>query len=220
MLFTRQQIISEAPGDGREEPTVPSEYGEAEDAREWPEVDFTVLQEINPDLVGWIYIEGTEISYPVMQGEDNIYYLDHLFTGEKNKAGCIFLDSRNQADFSDRNSIVYGHYLKNGTMFTGISQYKKQEYYDAHSIILFLTPEGNFEIEVFAGYVAGMEDEAWEIAFLSDSDYRAWLSEVRGRSCFSSSIVPAVTDRVLTLSTCSYESDNARFVFLGRFVER
>ena len=85
-----------------------------EDDTIWPEVDFAALREINPDIVAWIYIEGTKINYPIVQGGDNSYYLKHLFSGEWNGSGCIFLDFRNDASFADRHSIIYGHHIKNG----------------------------------------------------------------------------------------------------------
>ena len=91
-----------------------------EDDTVWPEVDFAALREINPDIVAWIYIEGTKVNYPIVQGEDNSYYLKHLFSGEWNGSGCIFLDFRNDASFADRHSIIYGHHMKNGTMFTDL----------------------------------------------------------------------------------------------------
>ena len=119
----------------------------------WPAVDFAALKEINPDIVAWVYIEGTEINYPVVQGTDNQYYLKHLFNGKWNSSGCIFLDRRNEPDFSDRHSIIYGHHMKNGTMFSGLTQYKKQEFYQAHPTILLITPEQNIRVEIFAGYV-------------------------------------------------------------------
>ena len=81
-----------------------------EDDTIWPEVDFSVLREINPDIVAWIYIEGTKINYPIVQGGDNSYYLKHLFSGKWNGSGCIFLDFRNDASFADRHSIIYGHH--------------------------------------------------------------------------------------------------------------
>ena len=97
------------------QPPATSESGGAEtqpdeDDTIWPEVDFVVLRETNPDIVAWIYIEGTKINYPIVQGEDNRYYLKHLFSGEWNGSGCIFLDFRNDASFADRHSIIYGHH--------------------------------------------------------------------------------------------------------------
>lgn len=181
----------------------------------WPAVDFAALKEINPDIVAWVYIEGTEINYPVVQGTDNQYYLKHLFNGKWNSSGCIFLDRRNEPDFSDRHSIIYGHHTKNGTMFSGLTQYKKQEFYQAHPTILLITPEQNIRVEIFAGYVANVKDDAWEIALELDTKFEAWLEAARSRSCFESDMIPAVTDRIVTLSTCSYEFDNARFVLLG-----
>ena len=181
----------------------------------WPAVDFAALKEINPDIVAWVYIEGTEINYPVVQGTDNQYYLKRLFDRKWNSAGCIFLDSRNEPDFSDRHSIIYGHHMKNGTMFSELTEYKKQEFYEGHPTVLLMTPEQNIRVEIFAGYVASVEDNAWETATGSDVEFENWLKETKERSCFKSEVAPAVTDRIVTLSTCSYEFDNARFVLLG-----
>lgn len=207
--------LPEVPEDDSEEMLVPSESGETESTRWWPDVDFEALREINPDLVGWLYIEGTEINYPVVQGADNQYYLKHLFTGEWNSSGCIFLDARNSTDLLDRNSILYGHHMKDGSMFHGLMEYKSQEYYDEHPTVLFLTPDANYEVKIFAGYVASVDADAWTVGFSSDLEFKEWLRRARERSCFTSEITPAVTDRILTLSTCSYEFNNARFVLLG-----
>lgn len=207
--------IEEEPEDDSNGQENESQSGESESDVSWPAVDFTALSGINPDIVAWIYIEGTEINYPVVQGSDNQYYLKHLFNGKWNSSGCIFLDSRNTPDFSDRHSIIYGHHMKNGTMFSGLTEYKKQEFYDAHPTVLLLTPEKNIRIEIFAGYVASVSDKAWEIALGSDEEFEDWLEAAEERSCFESEVPFAVTDRIVTLSTCSYEFDNARFVLLG-----
>lgn len=207
--------IEEEPEDDSDEQESESQSGESESDVSWPAVDFAALSEINPDIVAWIYIEGTEINYPVVQGSDNQYYLKHLFNGKWNSSGCIFLDSRNTPDFSDRHSIIYGHHMKNGTMFSGLTEYKKQEFYDAHPTVLLLTPEKNIRIEIFAGYVASVSDKAWEIALGSDKEFGDWLEAAEERSYFESEVTFAVTDRIVTLSTCSYEFDNARFVLLG-----
>lgn len=198
------------PNEGQNE----TQSGEEQETN-WPVVDFTALAEINSDIVAWIYIEDTEINYPVVQGSDNQYYLKHLFSGEWNSLGCIFLDTRNAPDFSDPNSIVYGHHMKNGTMFSGLTEYKKQEFYNAHPAILIMTPEQNYRIEVFAGYVANVKDNAWEVDFGADTVFEDWQKSVKERSCFESEITPVTTDRIVTLSTCSYEFDNARFVIFG-----
>ena len=186
----------------------------AEDDAVWPQVDFAALAEINPDIVGWVYLEGTEIHYPIVQGNDNSYYLKHLFTGEWNSAGCIFMDSRNKGDFSERNTVIYGHHMKNNSMFSGLDGYKKQEFYDEHPTVLILTPEKNFKLEVFSAYVANVEESAWDLGF-TVAGYEDWLEEICGKSCVTSSVIPAVTDHVVTLSTCSYEFSNARFVVHG-----
>ena len=193
--------------------TMVDEPERAQDAL--PQVDFAALQAINPDIVGWILIEGTNINYPVVQGSDNQYYLRHLFTGEYNASGCIFLDSRNTPDFTDQHSILYGHHMDNGTMFNGLMDYKEQSFFDAHPNALLLTPTGNYRIDFFAGYVADVMSEAWQVDFGPD-ELATWLQEAKEKSLFASRIEPTAMDRVLTLSTCSYEFDNARFVLYGR----
>jgi sortase B len=207
--------VDEAPEDCGDEEENESQSGEGEPDLRWPAVDFDALSEINPDIVAWIYIEDTEINYPVVQGTDNQYYLKRLFNGKWNGSGCIFLDSRNSPDLSDRHSIIYGHHMKNGTMFSGLTEYKKQGFYEGHPVVLLMMPEQNVRVEIFAGYVANVQENAWEIALGSDVEFGEWLEEAKERSCFKSEITPAVTDRIVTLSTCSYEFDNARFVLLG-----
>lgn len=99
---------------------------------------------------------------------------------------------------------------------SGLDHYKKQEFYEAHPTALLMTPDTNFEVEFFTGYVTSVKEEAWKLSFVSDSEFEDWLAKVRERSYFDSGIEPAATDRILTLSTCSHEFDNARFVLLGR----
>ena len=188
---------------------------EAPDDTVWPEVDFEALREINPDVVAWIYIEGTNINYPVVQGEDNQYYLKRLFDGTYNGAGTIFLDYRNEKDLSDRNSVLYGHHMQNGGMFKQITEYKNQEFYDLHPVCLIMTPEGNYKIEFFAGYVIDMNSDAWKLEFESDEEFDLWLEDAVSRSTFTGNIQPTAQDRVVTFSTCTYEYNDARYVLVG-----
>lgn len=180
----------------------------------WLEVDFGALQQINSDVVAWIYIEGTNVNYPVVQGDDNNYYLRRLMDGTTNSSGTIFLDCDSQSDFSGKNSVIYGHNMRNGTMFRGIMRYKDQGFYEEHPNALLMTPNGNYKIHFFSGYVADLGESAWELYF-TDDDYEKWLNEIGKKSCFLSQLTPGAMDRVVTLSTCSYEFDNARFVLHG-----
>lgn len=181
----------------------------------WPEVDFAALAAVNPGIVGWLYCEDTVINYPVAQADDNSYYLKHLFDGTYNANGCLFLDCRVGADFSNSHSIIYGHHMKNGSMFSSLDSYKKQKYFDEHPRLLLLTPEENYVIELFAGYVANVEEDAWNIAFADEIEFEHWLVSAISKSTFDSPVTPSPKDSVITLSTCSYEFNNARFVVLG-----
>lgn len=107
--------------------------------------------------------------------------------------------------------------MKNGTMFSDITKYKDQTFYENHATGMILTPSKNYWIEFFAGYVAGADDEnAWKVTFATEDEYVDWLNETVGRSWFKSKVIPTAEDRVITLSTCSYEFNNARFVLIGR----
>lgn len=178
-------------------------------------MDFEGLAAVNPDIVGWIYSEGTPINYPVVQGEDNTYYLKHLFNGENNNTGSIFLDSRNQQDFSDRHMIIYGHHMQNNSMFSSLTKYKEQKYYEVHPVLYLLTPNRNYLIVVVAGYVASINDDAWIVAFNNDVNFQNWIDRTIEKSTFKSDTIPEVTDQIITLSTCSYEFNNARYVLIG-----
>lgn len=180
-----------------------------------PTIDFDKLSEINSDVVAWIKLDDSVIDYPVAQCDDNDYYLKHLFNKQLNSSGSIFLDCRNSPDFTDRNSVIYGHHMKNGSMFSAITKYKEQSFFDEHPVFKLYTPEASFEIEVFCGYVADVKDSAWNIDFADDADFESWLDEQLQKSLFKSKVKPTANDNIVTLSTCSYEFDNAKFVVFG-----
>ena len=180
-----------------------------------PVIAFDAIKQVNPDCVAWIRIEDTEINYPVLQGNDNSYYLRRLIDGTWNICGSIFLDYRVNADMTDRHTVIYGHNMRNSGMFTDLMKYKKQDFYDSHSVGYLFTPLGNFRAEFFAGYVAAADSNAWQTEFESDAEFEAWVQNAVEKSTFKSGITPSANDRILTLSTCSYEFSNARYVLLG-----
>ncbi len=177
-------------------------------------VDFQALQKINPDIIAWLSLPGTAISYPVIQGKDNEEYLRTLVTGEPNDAGSIFLESKNSRDFSDTHSIIYGHNMQDGSMFAGLLQYKQQQFYNSHPVALLLTPEKNYEIEIFAGRTAEVTEDAWKLD-LTEENFDEWLTNATVSSCFTGRSLPCADDRIVTLSTCSNAAGDARFVLHG-----
>lgn len=187
----------------------------ADSVSAFPAVDFDALRQINSDVVGWLYCPDTVINYPVVQTTDDSYYLTHLFDRTTHKSGCLFLEAANEPDFSDMHSIIYGHHMKNGSMFQSLSNYKKQTYYDEHPTLLLVTPEQNYTIRLFAGYICPGDGDAWKLSFSSDAEFEQWLQTACRKSTFSSGITPTYTDHIITLSTCSYEYEDARYVVLG-----
>ena len=184
-----------------------------------PEINFKALREVNPDVIGWIYSPNTTINYPVVQGDDNAYYLKHLAGGTENRNGCPFLDVQNRPDFTDDNSIIYGHHMQNGTMFAGISWYEDQSYYDEHPVMYLMTPTAAYRIELFSGYITTMDSSAYMQNFGSIREHTDWLKEVSGRSDFRANLEISAYDRVITLSTCAYRFENARYVLHGKLVK-
>ena len=196
-----------------EEFTTPVETDEEQTTKE-PErisVDFDALRQQNGDVVAWLYGADTGLNYPVVQADDNDYYLYRLLDGSYNKNGTLFVDAACKADFSGRNTIIHGHHMRSGAMFGHLVEYKKQAFYDAHPYLYLMTPEQTYRVDLFAGVVVDYDAEIYQ-SNLSQS----YLSWCMSHSRFTSDMaVPSDTDRILTLSTCSYEYDNARFVVLG-----
>ncbi len=180
----------------------------------WPIVDFAALKEINDDVVGWVYLEGTKINYPIVQGEDNSYYLRRLYTGKKNYSGCIFMDYRCNSDLSSPHTIIYGHNMSNKGMFADLQKFRRQSFYDEHPIILIMTPERNYKVEIFAGYVTTASEDAWFLD-LNERNMEKWVSEVMEKSMFQTGITPQIGDQIFTLSTCAYDYKYGRLVVHG-----
>ena len=180
-------------------------------------VDFDGLCGINPDIVGWIYCEDTPISYPVLQGKDNKKYLIIQPDGKTSGSGSVFIDCNCDRNFTNDNTIMYGHNLKN-KMFACLSRYSSQSYYDNHSVMWLLTPNGNYRIELFAGFI--IKDGGWVyvIDLLTPADWSKFTNSCLKASKFKSSFQPEPGDRLITLSTCNYSFDNARYVVVGSLV--
>lgn len=177
-------------------------------------VDFERLKQENADIVAWIHCPDTPIHYPVVQGQDNVFYLEHMIDGRRNNCGSIFLDYRSSAGLTDDYSLIHGHNLKNDTMFGSLPQYEEQAYYDAHKVLYVLTPERTYVLTLFAGFVTDSDDGLYNLP-LTEKAREELIETSMARSDFSTELRPGAEDRIMALSTCSYAYDDARYVVLG-----
>ena len=166
----------------------------------------------NPDAVGWLTIPGTRIDDPVVCGTDNDFYLKHDYLGNKDIAGAIYQDFRNAGSFSDRHSILYGHNMKDGTMFHNLRYFKEEDFTRENNRIILETLDGMTEWQVFASYVMTTDFYVIQTIFSGDAEYQKFIDTLIEKSDFDYGIDVTAEQQILTLLTCSYEVDNARFV--------
>jgi len=183
------------------------------------EINYTALQEDYPMATCWIYIKGTPVDYPVAQWEDNSYYLDHLLNGTRNNYGTIFIDYRNNKNLTDRNTFIYGHHMKDGSMFASLVKYKDQSYYESHPQVHLITPEKKYVGEIFSAYVCGDDSDTFTLKYKTDKDFEKYLKKIQKRSVIDTNVEVSAEDRIVTLMTCTYEYDDARFVVHAKLVE-
>lgn len=172
------------------------------------------LHEENPNVIGWIKFDNLELSYPIMQGEDNDYYLNHTFSGEENAAGSIFMEAANTSDFNDSHTILYGHNMKNQSMFGVLKSYKTEDFYPGNEYFTIYTLDSVYRYEIFAYYDISMYGEIYQIKFGTEAEFQQILDNMCRRSYYDTKIKPESTDKVMTLSTCSTKGN--RFVINAR----
>lgn len=176
------------------------------------EIDLNALREINPDVVGWIFIPDTKINYPIVQGEDNAFYLKNTWEKKRNYAGAIYLECRNSPDFTDFNTIVYGHNLKNDAMFGQLGNFKRQAYWEEHPYVYIRTDNDVFRYEIFSTYEANIGDPPYGLSFYQKKTRVAFLEYAKENNQLVTEIEPKNADRILTLSTCSNNDEIRRVV--------
>lgn len=184
------------------------------------DVDFTELKKKNSDTVGWINVNNTNINYPFVQTSDNDYYLTHSFDKTYNDAGWVFLDYRNNSDFSDKNTIIYAHSRLDKTMFGSLSKALKEDWYtnkDNH-IVRISTETENTLWQIFSVYVIETESYYITTNFSSNSEYQSFLDTIKSRSKYNFDAELSTNDNILTLSTCY--SDTEKTVVHAKLIKR
>ena len=173
------------------------------------------LSNEHSDSVAWLYIPGTNIDYPVMQSEDNEYYAHRAADGSYLYAGSLFMDYRCSSDFSDFNSVIYGHNMGNGTMFADIPNYENEEYFMNHSYGWLTTEDEVWLIDFFA--VARTADTSG--LYLADPSFEEWDTQLRNSASIYKEIGISANDNLIMLSTCTSAEGNSRTVLIGKIIE-
>lgn len=182
------------------------------------DMDFVALREQNTDVLGWILIPNTKISYPLVQGEDNDYYLNHTWRKSRSVVGAIFMEQQSSPDLMDFNTIIYGHRMNNRSMFGRLLDYKKESYWQAHPRFYITDDSGTHTYEIFAAYEPAVGSTPYCIRFSNDTEKQTFINYGLEHSVIETGVVPEVTDRIVTLSTCTGNGHATRWVVQG--VER
>lgn len=166
------------------------------------EVNVWALRQINPDVLGWIYIPDTVISYPLMQGADNDIYLHTAWDGKYNGGGSIFLEQKNSRDLSDFNTILYGHHMTDGSMFGSLKQFKDPAFAESHPYIYLCTANQVFRYRIFSVYHAPVDSDTYRLYFPDTASKAQAVAHFLSSNLLDLSETVTAEDRFVTLSTC------------------
>lgn len=168
-------------------------------------IDFENLKQQNPDTVGYIKVNNTNIDYIVVQGNDNSYYLKHNFNKEWNIAGWVFADYKNRLDETDRNIIIFGHDTKDGSMFGTLKETQNEEWQNNkdNQIITFVTEMNQYKYQIFSTYIIEPEEYYITTDFISVDDFKKFVNTIKSRSTHDYNVEVDENDKILTLSSCT-----------------
>lgn len=185
-----------------------------------PVIDWDALYAMNDDLLGFLYIPDTIIQYPIVQGSDNEYYLTHTFSGETNKCGCIFMDTGNQADFTSDNTLLHGHNMKTGKMFGSLRKYEDKSYWEEHPYIWILTEDTAMKYHIFSSGRTDAGSYVYTLKFGSEQSFETYIQKrTKIDPYYDTGVEVTTQDRLLTLSTCTSDTEEGRRVVQAKLVE-
>ena len=172
-------------------------------------IDFKKLKSQNQDIAGWIYIRGTTIDYPIVQGKDNEEYLHQDFNKKKSSSGTIFLDNNCKKDFTSDNNIIYGHHMKNGTMFAQLLKFREKSFLKKHNEIMIFTPDRTIHLKVISAYAQKAQNKI-PVTFANDEQKKAYIKKIESMSEQTIKTSRINDSHIYTFVTCSYEGEDNR----------
>ena len=175
-------------------------------------LDLDGLRAQNPDVLGWITIPGTVLSYPLLQRGDNDYYLQHTWQNAGSSVGAIFMDYRNDAALSDFHTLIYGHRMRDGSMFASLKDYKSLEHWAEHPCVYLACTGGVYRYDIFAAYEASVLGHVYHLDFADAAGREAFIASCLAQSVIDTGIVPSAEEQILTLSTCTGSGHKTRWV--------
>ena len=178
------------------------------------DIDFDALKKINPDIVGWLYYEDSHIDYPIVMGKDNDKYLYTMFDGTYGAFGTLFVDALTEKPFKQFNTIVYGHHMKNGSMFGDLKKLKEEQYCRAHPRLELITPEGKFHLDIWAFLNQPSDSNIYTTNIHKLEERKVYLESTANQSLYTTDLAVEPTDRLVVLSTCAYEYEDARYMVI------
>jgi sortase B len=177
------------------------------------------LLQINNEYVGWISLKGTNIHYPVAQAQDNNFYLTHNFSREKDFVGSIFMDYRNSKNTVEKNIILYGHNMKDGSMFGSLKKFKEQGYYQTHKMATYEIQGSTYQWEIFSVYTS--EDTQWmKTQFANENEFTTYITDRKKNSFFTTNTEVNSQDHILTLSTCTTGEETERMILHAKLIKK
>ena len=182
------------------------------------------LQKQNPDIVGWLEIEGTNINYPVLQGEDNSYYMTHDYKKEESSSGSLFLDKDYDWSIPSSNLLIYGHNLNNGLMFQELLKYEDESFYKEHPNVRFTTEKDDSEYEIISAFKSRVyyksETNVFRYYYFinaeNEEEYNDFVNNAKEASLYDTGKTAEYGDQLITLSTCAYHTEDGRFAVVAR----
>ena len=181
-------------------------------------IDFTYLKNVNSDICGWIYLNDSVINYPIVQGGDNETYLTQSYDKSSSSFGSIFMDMRNVNDFTDHNTIIYGHNMKNGSMFGTLKRYQDENYYKNHKYFYIFTEEKMYRYQVCAIYTTTADSDIYTTSYGTEEEWLTYEQKILANSVIDTNVSLEEKDTIITLSTCHGVHTDNRFVVQAKLV--